>query len=353
MKKSLLALAALALVASAAQAQSNVTVYGAIDIGLVKAKDKTTAMGRGDNNKLGFKGVEDLGGGLSALFQLEMRYEPDTGTTESAPNRPLFQGQTRVGLKGDFGMIRLGRGLTAVQDAVGAFEPWSFDSNRANLVTYVLAGYNGDPLNPGSSQNRWSNAMWYNSPEFGGGFQANFTLATKEALGSGTPTVNPYSFAGTYKNGPLALMLGYERNAVETRFWNLAGTYTIASANNLKLMATYARQNLVNSGPTTKGFMLGLQAPVASGVILAGYGRNNTNARSGVNAAGIISAAPVATVEIANDRQFSLGYEHNLSKRTFLYTDILTRRVPNTTAGTFGGGTTNTNQIDVGIHHNF
>jgi len=352
MKKSLLAIAALAFVAGAAQAQSNVTVYGAIDIGVVKVKDKTTALGRGDNNKLGFKGVEDLGGGLSAVFQLEMRYEPDTGTTEAAPNRPLFQGQTRVGLKGEFGQIRMGRGLTAVQESAGGFEPWSFDSNRANLVTFALAGYNSDPLNAGSSQNRWSNGVWYNSPEFGGGFQANFTMATKEALGSGTPTVNPYSFSGTYKNGPLAAMVGYERNAIETRFWNLAGTYTIASANNLKVLASYAHQR-PNGGAATKGFVLGLQAPVSTGVILAGYGRNNTDAVSGVNAAGIISAAPVATVGIANDRQFSLGYEHTLSKRTFLYTDVFTRRVPNVAAGTVGGGTTNTHAFDVGIHHNF
>ncbi|MEN9867306.1 MAG: hypothetical protein RL748_2896 [Pseudomonadota bacterium] len=352
MKKSLLAIAALSLVAGAASAQSNVTVYGAVDIGISKAKDKTTALGRGDNNKLGFRGVEDLGGGLSAIFQLEMRYEPDTGTTEASPNRPLFQGQSRVGLKGAFGQIRMGRGLTAMQESAGAFEPWSFDSNRANLVSYAIAGYNSDPLNTGSSTNRWSNGIWYNSPEFGGGFQTNFTLASKEAVTNGTPTVNAYSFSGTYKNGPLSLMTGYERNGIETRFWNIAGTYTIASANNLKVMASYARQT-PNGGATTKGLVLGLQAPVGSGVILAGYGRNTTDARSAINAAGIISAAPVGTSSIADDRQFSLGYEHNLSKRTFLYTDILSRRVPNTALGLVGGGTTNTHQIDVGIHHNF
>ena len=358
MKKSLLALAALAVVASAAQAQSNVTIYGQVDIGVVKTKDQTTRIGRGDNNKLGFKGVEDLGGGLSALFQLEMRFEPDTGTTESfnsttpGNSRPLFQGQSRVGLKGDFGQIRLGRGLSAMQESAGGFEPWGFTGNRATLLNYSLAGYNGDPLNSGSSQNRFSNGLFYNTPVFGGGFQANFTLASKEALTNGTPTVNPYSFSGTYNNGPLAMMLGYERNGIETRFWNLGGTYTIASANNLKLIGTYARQT-PNGGATTKGWTLGLQAPVASGVILAGYGRNNSDARSGVNAAGIISAAPVATVGIANDRQFSIGYEHNLSKRTFLYTDYWTRRVPNTAAGLVGGGTTNTHTFDVGINHRF
>ncbi len=356
MKKSLLALAALAFVASAAQAQSNVTVYGAVDIGVIKVQNQTTALGRGDNNKLGFKGVEDLGGGLSAVFQLEMRYEPDTGTTEAAPNRPLFQGQTRVGLKGDFGQIRLGRGLTAMQESSGAYEPWSFDSNRGNLVTYAIAGYNSDPQNTGSSTNRFSNAIFYNSPVFGGGFQANFSLASKEALGAGTPTVNAYSFSGTYNNGPLSLMTGYERNGIETRFWNLAGAYTITSANNLKVLASYARQK-PNGGTTTKGYVLGLQAPVSSGVVLAGYGRNVSDARSPVNAGGIIttagSATAVGTSGVANNTQWSLGYEHNLSKRTFLYADVWKRRTPNTAVGSVGGSTTSTNAFDVGVHHNF
>lgn len=351
MKKSLIALAALAFAASAAQAQSNVTIYGQVDIGIVKTKNTTTRIGRGDNNKLGFRGTEDLGGGLSALFHLEMRFEPDTGTTESAPNRPLFQGQSRVGLKGDFGMIRMGRGLSAAQESAGSYEPWGFTGNRATLLNYSLAAYNGDPLNNGSSQNRFSNGLWYNTPVFGGGFQGNFTIATKEALTNGTPTANAYSFSGTYNNGPLSAMLGYERNAIETRFWNIAGTYTIAPSK-LKVFGSYARQN-PNGGSTTKGWVLGLQAPVSSGVILAGYGRNQFDARSGVNAAGIISAAPITTVGIANDRQFSIGYEHNLSKRTFLYADYWTRRIPNTAAGTVGGGTTNTNTFDIGINHRF
>lgn len=323
MKKSLLAVAALAaLTAGVAQADNSVTIYGAIDIGVVKVKNQTTALGRGDNNKLGFRGVEDLGGGLSALFQLEIRYEPDTGTTEAAPNRPLFQGQTRVGLKGGFGTIRLGRGLSAVQDSVGAFEPWSFDSNRANLVNFTLAGYNGDPLSPGSSQNRFSNAIFYNTPVFDG-FQANFSLASKEALPGGTPIVNPYSFSGTYNNGPFAAMVGYERNAIETKFWNIAATYKVLPE--LKLIGSYAQQKFQIGGLKIKGATVGAQWTIGHGVILAGYGRNKPD-------------------NTAKTDQFSLGYEHNLSKRTFLYVDAFNRRAP---------GVANVNSFDVGIHHNF
>lgn len=321
MKKSLLALAALGMIAGAAQAQTAVTVYGAVDIGIVKVKNQTTSIGRGDNNKLGFKGTEDLGGGLSALFQLEMRYEPDTGTTESAPNRPLFQGQSRVGLKGDFGTIRLGRGLTAAQDAIALSEPWSFDSNRGNLVAFTTANYNGDPLNPGSSQNRFSNAVFYNSPVMGG-FQANVSISTKEAQTSGTPVVNPYSLAGTYTNGPFSGVLAYERNALEAKFWNLGVAFEVAPG--IKLQGSLA-QNKLASGFKTNGITVGGQFKVGNGVILAGYGRNKPD-------------------NTAKTDQFSLGYEHNLSKRTFLYADIWDRRAP---------GVASVYAVDVGIHHNF
>ena len=79
MKKSFFALAMLAA-GGAAQAQSGVTVYGNIDLGVSKKTGGALTEGRRDNNRLGFRGVEDLGNGLKALFQLEIRYDPDIGT---------------------------------------------------------------------------------------------------------------------------------------------------------------------------------------------------------------------------------------------------------------------------------
>src|SRR4051812_403490 len=120
MKKSLLALALFGAFAGAAQAQSSVIIYGSLDVGVIKRTDQTLNIGKRNNNYLGFKGTEDLGDGLKALFQLENRFEPDTGTNETNAagiQRPLFQGQSRVGLAGNFGMFRLGRGLTAYQES--------------------------------------------------------------------------------------------------------------------------------------------------------------------------------------------------------------------------------------------
>ncbi len=342
MKKSLLALAALGMIAGAAQAQTAVTVYGQIDIGVVKVKDKTTAIGRGDNNKLGFRGTEDLGGGLTALFQLEMRFEPDTGTTESAPNRPLFQGQSRVGLKGDFGTVRLGRGLSAAQEVMGNYEPWSFAGNRANLVAYSTAGFNGDPFVTGSSQNRFSNGFFYTSPTVNG-FTGGFSIATKEAIGNGTPFDHPISLSASYNNGPFSGAINYERNGLETKFWNLAASYKVTPE--MKLMGSYATQKITRNitapyavlpagvDVKTDAYLLGGQFAIGStGQILAGYGHSNTKT--------------VGTS--TKTRQFSFGYEHNLSKRTFLYTDFSNSRVkaPN-------GTSTTTHMFDMGINHRF
>ncbi len=334
---------ALALVGAfgVAQAQSSVTIYGTLDQGLTKKTDTTLAIGKRDNNKLGFKGVEDLGNGLKALFQLEIRYEPDTGTVESN-SRPLFQGQSRVGLQGAFGMVRLGRGTTALMDAIDAFEPWSGVPSVAGFKTdLTVAGYSSDPLSPaGNSGNRFSNALFYNTPEIAG-FQFNATVGTKEAnggpaiVGRGTATApqyiasseasaNPFSLSATYKNGPAAFFAAYERNAIETKLMSLAAS--VMASNELKLVATYSRQDREHTtltNPKTKAWVLGANYTIGAGKVLAGYGQKTPD--GGIKT-----------------KQTSIGYEYGLSKRTYLYVDLSDKKAA--TAVKF---------YSVGVHHNF
>ena len=99
MKKQVLALAVLGALTGVAQAQSSVQIYGTLDAGIMDRTGNGNRAGvaKRVSNTLGFKGQEDLGNGVKALFQIEMRYEPDTGTVESN-SRPLFQGQSRLGL---------------------------------------------------------------------------------------------------------------------------------------------------------------------------------------------------------------------------------------------------------------
>ena len=350
MKKTLVALA-LTGICAGAYAQSSVTIYGTIDTGVTKRTNTTLSIGKRDNNKLGFKGVEDLGDGLSALYQLEIRYEPDTGAIEgttATTSRPLFQGQSRVGLQGSFGTVRLGRGLTAFQESIVAFEPWNGVPSVAGFLTDVqVAGYTSDPLSPvGNSANRFSNAMFYNSPVLNG-FQLNATVATKEAnggpviIGQGTALAPqfpansmadtvPYSLSATYNNGPLGVLAGYERNGIDTRFWSLAASYKPITP--LKLMASYQRQNqsdnvLIN--PVTSAWVVGANYLVGPGKILIGYGHKMPD-------------NVLDNPALAATKQASLGYEYSLSVRTYLYIEGSNKRAATTL-----------NFYALGIHHNF
>jgi predicted porin len=358
MKKSLVAVALLGAFAGVAHAQTAVQIYGNIDAGLIKRTDQTLAIGKRASNTLGFKGTEDLGNGLKALFQVEMRYEPDTGTVENN-TRPIFQGQTRVGLQGDFGMVRLGRGLTPFQEVVGSFEPWHGLPTPAGFYTDIsIAGFNSTPQDQGSnaagagqSNNRVSNAIFYNSP-VAGGFQVNASWASKEGqpggavitgIGPGAASyasgaegsANPFSVAATYNNGPAAAMLAYERNSIESKVWSLAGS--VAATPELKLMATYSRQDQEHTNtlrPKTKGWVLGATYAVGPGKVLAGYGRKHIDNAS-------------------STKQYSLGYEYNLSKRTYLYVDA-SRKVDIVNAVTGALAATPTvNHYDVGVNHSF
>lgn len=354
MKKSVMALALFGAFASVAHAQTAVQVYGTIDAGFIKRTGQTLAIGKRAANTLGFKGTEELGNGLKALFQAEIRYEPDTGTVEVA-NRPLFQGQSRVGLQGDFGMVRIGRGLTPYQETIGAFEPWHGLPTAAGFYTDIeVAGYTSQPLDPaGSSNNRWSNAFWYNTPaNLWGGFQLNAAVATKEGIsggaavvGNGTAanpqypsgaeaTANPFSVSGTYNNGPVSAMFGYERNAVETKVWSLGGN--IEAAPNLRLMAVYTRQDrghTVVSNPRTKAWVLGATYTMGPGKLLAGYGQKHPDG-------------------FDKTKQLSLGYEYSLSKRTYVYVDASRKKNILTATGAAANPST-VNHYDVGVNHAF
>lgn len=349
MKKSLLALAVLGACGTLAHAQSSVQIYGTVDAGLIKRTEQTLAIGKRANNTLGFKGTEDLGSGLKALFQLEIRYEPDVGTIEQGAGgvqRPLFQGQSRVGIQGDFGILRLGRALTPFQEISTQFEPFHGLPTPVGFQTdLAVAGYTSDPLGlVGNSTNRFSNALFYTTPEMSG-LQLVTAIATKEAnsgaalIGRGTAalpqyganaegSVSPYSAVLTYKSGPAALMLAAERNAVETKLWSIAGA--LLPTPDLKLMLSYQRQDqdhtkLIN--PKTKAWVAGVNYTIGAGKILAGYGQK-------------------APDGIAKTKQTSLGYEYSMSKRTYLYLDGSSKKAPTQTPNTI-------RTLAVGINHAF
>ena len=367
MKKSLIALAVLAA-SGAAMAQSSVTLYGVADVAVthVNGDDNWTGLSSGANktSRLGFRGVEDLGGGLKANFVLEGGINLDTGDGKSGGATDSgfqFKRQSTVGLAGNFGEVRLGRELTAAYNATARYDVFGsvgiarsqLWEDGKNLDTTTFA----DPYYYTTNQ-RVSNAITYVSPDFSG-----FKVAANYGFGevAGENRDGRYFGGGlTYDNGPLSLGLGAERlnkgngaamqaqSSHDLTAWSLGGSYDLGVA---KLLAAYRQstaKDVAILGATSdlknRGYMLAVTAPVGPGLVRAAYNRYEAkfDGEKGVT------------------DQFGLGYVYNLSKRTsvygtYAYIKNKDDNALNLTVNSSGGVKSNGSQqaVQVGITHAF
>ncbi|GIX53883.1 porin [Sphaerotilus sulfidivorans] len=285
MKKSLLALAVLGAFAGAASAQSSVTLYGKLDLGFAKAAgsaDKQVA--DGSSSRVGFRGVEDLGGGLKALFQFEHRFNPDTGTVT---NTAFWGGLSTVGLGGSFGTVNLGRQYTAAFSlATDVIDPFG---------GYTVAGLRGESLTKSVARLRTDNSVRYDGAF--GGLKVAADIAETPAGG----VDRPYSVAAQYAAGPFMVAASYDNpTGANDNLATLGGSYTFGPA---KVSLGIGRGDN-NSNVRVKQALAGVTVSVgAAGQVLAGYAQEE-----------------VGTADAT--KKVSLGYRHNLSKRTQLYTDV-------------------------------
>ena len=285
MKKSLLALAVLGAFAGAASAQSSVTLYGKLDLGFAKEAGKADKQVRdGSSSRLGFRGVEDLGGGLKAMFQIEHRFNPDTGTVT---NTAFWHGLSTVGLGGSFGTVNLGRQYTAAFSlATDVIDPFG---------GYTVAGLRDESLTKSVARLRTDNSVRYDGAF--GGLKVAADIAETPAGG----VDRPYSVAAQYAAGPFMVAASYDNpTGANDNLATLGGSYTFGPA---KVSLGIGRGDN-NSNVRVKQALAGVTVSVgAAGQVLAGY----------------------AQQEVGTDdatKKVSLGYRHNLSKRTQLYTDV-------------------------------
>lgn len=331
------AIAATLLVAAlgTAQAQSAVNITGLLDIG-VKHNSNPAAgapsnqVARGNNNRITFSGAEDLGGGLAATFGLQHRFEPDTGTLESpsgGTSRPFWQGESRVGLRGNFGWVRLGRGLTAIQDPNGAYDVYGV-ATVASLQGVLTAGFNSDPAQTnGAGGGRINNGIFYQSPNLAGVVLRGSFAPTEGAAGY---THRHTGVSGEYKSGPLSAMAGWEKNSAGNSLTEIAGIYDFGVAS---AFLGVSRQDVLDSSRDRTGIAFGTRVPLGSSFVLkAGYGRLKTRDFIGT--------------EAAADTVLGAGLDIVLSKRTYLYTDIARLK---TAEGTAAISYRNATQADMGI----
>ncbi len=360
MKKSLLALSVLGAFAGAAQAQSSVTIYGLIDTGVsynskVVKTDGTNggkfALNSGviNGSRLGFKGVEDLGGGLNAIFQLETGFSNDTGANDSSTGE-LFRRKSVVGLSGNFGTVLAGR-QTDFLDDIGALTS--------------VADFGGIVSNAGSGAarlqgTRSNNSVRYNTANLGG-FTGSVIYGFGEKAGK-VSNGQAYGIGGKYENAGLALAAAYYQGkgdgadtastaagyASETavKTFTLAASYQVTDA-----ARVYANWSRVKNPETsvrvnelkTDAFDLGGNYVLSNNIKLIGS---------------VQHARLKETGNTGKLTQVNLGADYLLSKRTDIYTVVSYLKAKDTVnpgigKGNLGVDSGNQTAVNVGIRHRF
>lgn len=359
MKRDTYFLLACASLCSVASAQSSVTLFGIADAVLTRGNGSVTdktALGSGglQSSRVGFRGVEDLGGGLKASFHLEAQFYIDTGEgqatntnnqtsgTIAAPagtQGMTFARRSTLSLEGQWGELRVGRDFSSQYRNRLELDP--FGSAGVGAIQ-PFVGSLGGPVST-----RASNMMGYYLPRGLGGVYGQFQYYLGESAGT-QPADD-----GTGVN----MRLGYAWGALNVS----------ASAARTEYTQTSTTGDILTQN-------LGVQYQLGSVKLLTGvfrdvvYRANLPLRGKGWTAGGIwaLKAGEVrfALSEYGTDalsrpeaRKLSLGYVHNLSKRTALYTTWA--RVSNSGGATFSlnGAATGPNRsstgMDVGIRHQF
>jgi len=343
MKKSLLALAVLTAVSGAAFAQSSVTLYGKVDLGLVmdsgNSAGKSIRLDSGvtGGSRIGFKGVEDLGGGMKAAFQLETGYCADSAAGASSngatvPNfctgSNAFMGRQAHGdLTGAFGALSAGRQYSIGFNNLSTIDP--FGTGFAGQINNIV-----DP-----SGIRLNNSVTYATPNMGG-FVGSAEIAFGEQTGNWQ--ANRETGAGlTYASGPAYLGFSFydvsnpAGNGATRKNYTFGGTYDFGV---VKLHGLVQK----STGPSTLDvldIMGGVTVPIAGGNLMASYIHHNDR-----------------TVKDSDAQQYGVGYIYPLSKRTSIYTAFAKIQNRNGATFTVGNATasgTGNKAFNFGVVHNF
>ncbi len=345
MKKSLIALAVLAA-SGAAFAQSTVTIYGLLDANINSTKSNNVTNTKVDSggiqtSRFGFKGSEDLGGGLKANFKLESGFNVDNGTVGSytnpytgASSGSVFSRQSWVGVSGGFGEVQLGKMWTPYDDLVG-MSAAAFNANIFAPAAYVWQSnmlYNDRP----------GNSIYYATPDFNG-LSGAVMYSLGENKTATTSAGNITSFRIGYEGGPIAVGLGYQTEKANgstptTKFTQLHATYDLGVA---KVLAGYGNVKDAGGVPKTSEYQIGVDFPVSSALTLSvGYATSKST--------GLKALTPGGSTE-TKANGLGLGALYALSKRTNLYAGLNNSKL----TGQNAAGDNKINVYALGVRHTF
>lgn len=327
MKKTALVAALAALTAAPAFAQSSVTLWGRINTTVESQKtgsqDRKVVV-QNNSSRLGFKGQEDLGGGLKASFNLEHGFNSDTGANQTfgAPSTTFWSRQANVELSGAFGAVRLGRWFAGSYFATADYVSMhNHDTGTSADELYSSRGFGTSAAN---------NKVAYFTPTVGG-FQGEFAVGAGEGA---TPRL--IDVAVNYDQGPLHAGFGYQKQ----------GAYK-----------QYAFRGLYELGAFTFGGYI--QREEITGFKSRDVGRVSAMYALGqsefhLNVGGS-KAGGDGSFWRGGAKQFTLGYNYNLSKRTKVY-GFYTKidyNSPTSYNGNKPEILNDFNSLAVGVRHNF
>jgi predicted porin len=343
--------------------------------GSVKVSRRALTNSGYNSSRLGFRGTEDLGGGLAASFWLEAPITNDDGATGAAS----FTRRSTVSLSGGFGEIRLGRDYTPTFWNDTVFDPLGTNGVGSNLIN-TANGFNttgGSGSFAGNANYaRASNSIGYFLPPNLGGFygqvmyalhendkydNGNFTpkSGTGFVLNAKTGAIEAPSAAKSragryvggrfgYANGPLDVAAAYGSSTTNDNFhagttdavktFNLGASYDFGPVklfgeySKAKSSRDYAQEPFIGAQPDVNltGYLLGVTVPVGAGLIRASYSAVKYDYNKPLSPTTYLERDPKAN-------KLALGYVHNLSKRTALYATVARVSNKNGAALTVGG----------------
>jgi predicted porin len=302
---------ALLLLGSITAASAQVTVSGKIDQGVgrrVGSADREVMDGSLSGSRLTFRGTEVINPELSAIFGFEHRFVPDTGTEASPPNPPgtFWNGYSWVGLKHRLGTVTLGRHFNASYLLVqGQFDPFGNET---------VASLRGIGVMPAVATSKTANDIKYDYSRSGMNVGAN--------IGEATGANKPYSIAANYTKGRWFMGLAYEN---PTNINDHLTTFGVKyNTGKVDLRASISDGKTSTNAPV-RGYLLGTVITTApNALIKAGWAQGR--------------------VAGTTTERIGLGYQYNLSKRTYLYADVGHQLKPSISHDT---------GYDIGIQHSF
>jgi predicted porin len=353
-------------------AQSSVTISGRMDARLGYTAQVATGASKyaigedGGANAIRFAITEDLGGGLRAVADVGMRFGIADGLSQAAGARPLFQGETRVGVVGGFGTIKLGRGLTAVQGPIGSADPWGVTTVAG---TQYAPGFATDYAAGG--EGRIDQGIFYTSPNISGFTVGASVSPRKLTSATVTSTKTHHSLYAGYSAGPLSINVGHEQNRVGDTMTPIWGSYNVGFATLIAHVNTIKGGTQADRNGVT---LAAASAVVNSGAMAAAAAGSPAGTQAGVapngeiNNYGIGAIIPMGAMSFRvgystwngnglagqkDDAKVGAGVRYALSKRTYLHANVATQTRKNNTGATPNISSAKQGLADAGVVHSF